>query len=188
MAIYTKKGDKGMTSLLGGSRISKSAARFEVLGGLDEANSIIGLLRSKLRKEKIKGLKTLDSELKTIQGNLLFIGSDIATPFSASPSFQKRIKRISPDLVKVLEKRIDEMEKQLPELKFFILPGGSEAASLCQLARAIVRRTERNAVRLNRNEKVNPNVLIYLNRLSDYLFVLSRDLNKLGKTKEEVWN
>lgn len=190
MAIYTKKGDKGTTSLLGGARVSKSIVRLEVLGCLDETNSIIGFLRSKLSKNTRNGkvYLQLDGELKEIQKNLLSIGSDIATPYSASSTFQKRIDRINDNLIKELEKSIDLMEKSLPSLKYFILPGGSELASVAQIIRSVVRRSERNTVRLEKGAKVNPNILAYLNRLSDYFFVLSRFLNKNEKVKEEIWN
>jgi cob(I)alamin adenosyltransferase len=193
MTIYTKKGDKGTTSLLGGARVSKSIVRLEVLGCLDEANSTIGLLRSKLNSigKKTKhdeSFSLLNIELKEIQKSLLSIGADIATPYSASSTFQKRIDRIGAEFAKEIEEKIDLMEKTLPSLKYFILPGGSELASIAQIARSVIRRAERNTVRLNKGAKVNPNILMYLNRLSDYFFVLSRYLNRLTKIEEEVWN
>ena len=191
MPIYTKKGDKGTTSLYGGRRVSKSIVRLEVIGCLDELNSLIGLLIAKLEQDtamkKNNELSALAEKLTRVQGELLQLGADIATPFSASSTFQKNIDRIGTEAITQLEKEIDKTEKELPKLKFFILPGGSEPAAIAQLARAVTRRAERNAVRLTKGAKLNPNVLKYLNRLSDWLFVMARYANSKTGQKEVKW-
>ena len=172
MSIYTKKGDKGSTSLYGGRRVSKSIVRLEVIGCIDELNSLLGLINSKLKDEQKTWTDksfTLTNRIERIQGELLQVGADIATPYSASTTFQKNIDR-------------------LPKLRYFIIPGGSETASIAQLARAMTRRAERNAVRLTKGAKLNPNVLKYLNRLSDWLFITARYINKNSGEKDKIWN
>lgn len=192
MKIYTKKGDKGNTSLFGGRKVSKSIVRLEVIGCLDELNSIIGMaiaeLSEKQKKTQEKAPENeVSAKLERIQGEILQVGSDIATPYSASTSFQKNIARIDHEPIARLEKEIDEMEANLPKLRYFILPGGSKASSIIQLARAVTRRAERNTVRLGKGAKVNPQVLTYLNRLSDWLFIYARYLNQAQKEPERIW-
>ncbi|KKQ35504.1 MAG: ATP:cob(I)alamin adenosyltransferase [candidate division WS6 bacterium GW2011_GWA2_37_6] len=191
MSIYTKKGDKGSTSLYGGRRVSKSIVRLEVIGCIDELNSLLGLINSKLKDEQKTWTDksfTLTNRIERIQGELLQVGADIATPYSASTTFQKNIDRLAPENIKNLENEIDEMDTQLPKLRYFIIPGGSETASIAQLARAMTRRAERNAVRLTKGAKLNPNVLKYLNRLSDWLFITARYINKNSGEKDKIWN
>jgi len=178
MKIYTKNGDNGKTSLFGGRRVSKSIVRLEVIGCIDELNALLGLINAKTKELP---------EIQRIQSELLQIGADIATPYSVRSSFQKSIQRLSSKEVQVLEKEIDKFEKELPKLTHFILPGGHEIASILQFARAVARRAERNAVRLEKGAKVNPNVLKYLNRLSDWLFVAARWINFKTKTEEIIW-
>ena len=165
MKIYTKTGDQGTTALLGGVRVPKSDIRIEAYGTVDELNSYIGLLRDQEVNIDKKDL------LKVIQDRLFTIGADLAT----APGKDK-VKK--PDLheadIELLETEMDKMEEQLPALTSFILPGGHQAVSFAHLARCVCRRAERIAVALNEHEPVAPLVLRYLNRLSDFIFVLGR--------------
>jgi cob(I)alamin adenosyltransferase len=178
MKIYTKTGDKGQTSLLGGTRVSKSHERINAYGTTDELNSYIGLLRDQPVNAKRK------EELKEIQDRLFTIGSSLA----ADPD---KSKMKIPDLldadVLFLEEKIDDMNTELPELKEFILPGGHESVSFCHIARCVCRRSERLVVTLSEKEFVTDLVVIYLNRLSDYLFVLSRMMAKELSAGEITW-
>jgi cob(I)alamin adenosyltransferase len=178
MKIYTKTGDKGQTSLLGGTRVSKSHDRINAYGTTDELNSYIGLLSDQavnLRRKEV---------LKEIQDRLFTIGSSLA----ADPD---KSKMKIPDLldadIKILENEIDKMNSELPELKEFILPGGHESVSFCHIARCVCRRAERLVVLLKEREFVADLVVIYLNRLSDYLFVLSRIMAKELNADEITW-
>jgi cob(I)alamin adenosyltransferase len=178
MKIYTKTGDKGQTSLLGGTRISKSNERINAYGTTDELNSYIGLLRDQEVNFKRKDI------LKEIQDRLFTIGSSLA----ADP---EKSKMKIPDLldadVLLLENEIDQMNSTLPELKEFVLPGGHESVSFCHIARCVCRRSERLVVLVSETEFVAGLVVIYLNRLSDYLFVLSRMMAKELKAEEIKW-
>lgn len=171
MAIYTKKGDFGETGVLF-SRISKDSLRIKAIGALDEANSVLGLT-STVAEDK----KTF-TRIKEIQGNLFRIGSILA---GSKLSF-------SPQKTKKLEKEIDKIEGTLPVLRNFILPGGAPLAACLHFARTTVRRAEREVVSLNNKEKLNPQILIYLNRLSDFLFMLARKVNFENNVQETVWN
>lgn len=178
MKIYTKTGDKGETSLFGGTRISKGEARIEAYGNVDELNSYIGWLRD----QQINQDKTV--ELTAIQNRLFTIGAMLA----ASPG-KKNLN--TPDLhptdVQALEAGIDLMEARLEPLKNFILPGGHPSVAFCHIARCVCRRTERSVIRLHSKEQVDDLVIQYLNRLSDYLFVLGRDMARLLKAEEILW-
>jgi len=178
--IYTKTGDKGQTSLWGGARVPKHHIRIEAYGTVDELNSYLGVVRDHLSDE------TLRLNLKTIQDRLFTLGSILATDPEKAGKIQ------TPDLfesdIQQLEQWIDEMEASLPTLKNFILPGGHAAVSFCHVARCVCRRAERLSVALNENEPINELVLQYLNRLSDYLFVLSRYIGQLFGVNEVVWN
>lgn len=178
MKIYTKTGDKGQTSLIGGTRVPKFHVRIESYGTVDELNSYIGLIMCQEIDEHHQQV------LKEIQDRLFTIGSSLA----ADP---ERSKMKIPDLVEgdilLLEKEMDEMNEVLPELKHFILPGGNTIVSYCHLARCVCRRAERLAVQLATESFVDSNITIYLNRLSDYLFVLARKLNADAKTVENIW-
>ncbi|MDJ1473408.1 cob(I)yrinic acid a,c-diamide adenosyltransferase [Cytophagaceae bacterium DM2B3-1] len=178
MKIYTKTGDKGYTSLLGGTRVLKSHDRIEAYGMVDELNSHIGLVRD----QKVNAIH-LDI-LKTIQDRLFTIGSSLA----ADP---EKNKMSIPDLfdtdVTLLETEIDKMNAQLPELRSFILPGGDQGVSFCHIARTVCRRTERQVIRLSEREYVEDLIIIYLNRLSDYLFVLSRYMSHALDKEEIKW-
>lgn len=178
MKIYTKTGDKGKTSLFGGKRLAKDHDRIEAYGTVDELNSQLGLIRDSIEQEAIRSL------IKTIQNRLFTIGSNLAS----DPDKEL----ITPDIfesdIEALEQAIDQMNTELPELKNFILPGGHPVVSYCHLARCICRRAERRVVTLAQQEKVEEIIIRYLNRLSDYLFVLSRKLGQNLGVEEVVWN
>jgi len=178
MKIYTKTGDKGQTSLLGGTRVLKSDDRIEAYGTVDELNSYIGLVRDQEINATRRNL------LKEIQDRLFTVGSSLA----ADPA---KNKTILPDLheidIKLLEDEIDRMNEQLPELRAFILPGGHESVSFCHLARTVCRRAERQVIRLGQHEPVEASVIQYLNRLSDYLFVLARKMAQELNAEEVKW-
>ena len=178
MKIYTKKGDKGETSLLGGKRVSKSNIRIESYGTVDELNSWLGLIRD----------QKIDSDTKKflihIQDRLFTIGSHLA-----SDPNKKGIKipDIKEENIIALEKEIDKMNESLPEMKSFVLPGGNEIVSYCHIARCVCRRAERCVVNLASEEKVEDIIIKYLNRLSDYLFVLSRKFSHDLNAEEIPW-
>jgi len=178
MKIYTKKGDKGETGLFGGARLSKAHMRIHSYGTVDELNSHIGLVRDHLEDEQLR------SELKGIQVTLFTIGSHLAT----DPSKKNlSLPEINSSAIEALETNIDKMQQELPELKSFILPGGHPTVSNCHIARCVCRRAERYAVALSESEEVNPVIIIYLNRLSDYLFVLARHIGCMNGVEEVKW-
>lgn len=182
MKIYTKTGDTGETSLYGGERLSKTSLRIQVCGTVDECNSTLGLARTHLTSLEDKELAaTLDN----IQNTLFNLGADLATKHGSS--YRENIQEITPENVRWLEHTIDNYSEQLPHLKKFILPGGHPAAAILQLARAITRRAEREAVTLSSKEKINKEVLVYLNRLSDTLFILARAINVKKSISEPIW-
>ncbi len=185
MKIYTKTGDKGKTSLFGGTRVSKYNLRIEAYGTVDELNSHIGLVKD----QKIDN-KTSTTLLK-IQNELFTIGSMLATPPEKetlkSGKDRLAIYKISLDEILFLEQEIDRMEKTLPAMTNFILPGGHQTVSFCHIARCVCRRAERLTVQLHQEEPINEYILSYLNRLSDYLFVLARKLTIDNGAKEIAW-
>ena len=178
MKIYTKTGDEGLTSLIGGTRVPKYDLRIESYGTVDELNSYIGLIRD----------HDIDTDqkdnLKEIQDRLFTIGAALA-------SDPEKSKMKIPDLhlsdITFLESQIDEMNLVLPELKHFILPGGSPVVSICHVSRCVCRRAERISVHLKEESFVDEKVIIYLNRLSDYLFVLARKLCHDSNISENQW-
>ena len=176
--IYTKTGDKGQTSLIGGTRIPKFDIRIEAYGTVDELNSNIGLVRDQnIDKHSI-------SILIEIQDRLFTIGSLLAS----DPKKNKMVlPQISDSDVELLEKEIDIMNEYLPEMKSFVLPGGHTTVSFCHIARCVCRRAERCVLRLNEEQPVNELIYKYLNRLSDYLFVLSRKFTQDLKATETPW-
>ena len=176
--VYTKTGDKGQTSLIGGTRLPKQHIRIEAYGTVDELNSWIGLLRDQaIDTNSIKILLEVQDRLFTI-GSLL----------AADPAKNKmKLPDIKEEDIVLLEKEIDAMEETLPEMKSFVLPGGHTIVSYCHLARCVCRRGERAVLRVAENEKVDELVYKYLNRLSDYLFVLSRKLAHDLKAPETPW-
>ena len=177
--IYTKTGDEGETSLYGGERLSKDNLRVKVYGLVDECNAAIGLARAHLENEE------LDNCLVTIQNTLLNLGADLATRHSSK--YRQKIKEIGEDDVRWLEHTIDHQNSKLPDLKAFILPGGHPAAAALHVARAVARHAERELVALSKQEEINKQTLIYLNRLSDNLFVLARAVNMHKGINETKW-
>lgn len=177
MKIYTKKGDQGNTSLFGGDRVPKSSARIEAYGTVDELNSWIGLVLSNSLSKKST------ETLPAIQDHLFVLGADLATP----PDAKTRIKRINESHIQYLEEQIDEMQEELPELKNFVLPGGARAGAHLHVARTVCRRAERAVVKCRTQEDISELAIIYLNRLSDFLFVAARFENKHAGTKETTW-
>ncbi|WP_276088171.1 cob(I)yrinic acid a,c-diamide adenosyltransferase [Pedobacter sp. JY14-1] len=178
MKIYTRTGDKGQTSLIGGTRVPKYHHRIECYGTIDELNSYIGLLRCQEMDTRLKAV------LAEIQDRLFTIGSLLAADPGKSTMV---LPGLIPGDVELLENEIDRMEAGLPSLKHFILPGGNTASSFCHIARCICRRAERLIVQLAENSDVDEKMTVYLNRLSDYLFVLARKLSSDGDTDEIVW-
>ena len=178
MKIYTKTGDKGQTSLIGGTRVPKHHIRIESYGTVDELNSWIGLIND---QDIAPESKTILSE---IQDRLFTIGSSLA-------SDPEKSKMKIPDLhesdIELLEKQIDSMNEVLPEMRFFILPGGHTSISYCHLARCVCRRAERNVIHLHETEYVNEMVIVYLNRVSDYLCVLARVIAHQLNVNEIAW-
>lgn len=179
MKIYTRTGDNGSTGLFGGPRVAKDEDRIEAYGSVDELNAAIGLVRSALT------LSDVDQQLASIQNDLFAVGAELATP---DPDAH-HVRMISATSVGRLENWIDELEQELPPLKQFILPGGTPAASQLHLARAICRRAERRVVTLVRRHEVSisEELLSYLNRLSDLLFVQARVANARAQTAENPW-
>jgi len=177
MKIYTKTGDRGTTSLFGGKRVAKSDLRIDAYGNVDELNSMLGTIITESLDVEIKKLLT------RIQSELMVLGSDLATPVDVNII----IPRVTGVFVLRLEREIDAWERKLPELKNFILPGGSSVSSKVHWARAIARRSERVIARLAEEEKVNVHALKYINRLSDWLFVLARYINLSDGGTETIW-
>jgi cob(I)alamin adenosyltransferase len=178
MKIYTKTGDKGYTSLIGGTRVPKHHLRIESYGTVDELNSYIGLIRDQDISDYDKDV------LKQIQDRLFTIGSSLA----ADPEKSRMvIPDLHPEDIELLEKEMDRMNETLPELRHFILPGGSNAISYCHIARCVCRRAERLSVHLAEESTVDEKVNIYLNRLSDYLFTLARMIGHQNKVPENQW-
>ena len=178
MKIYTKTGDKGLTSLIGGTRVPKYHFRIEAYGTVDELNSYIGLIRDQDISKVHKNI------LKDIQDRLFTIGSLLASDPEKS---KMKLPQIKQGDIDVLEQEMDRMNESLPELKNFILPGGHTIVSYCHIARCICRRAERLSVHVSESSPVDQYSLIYLNRLSDYLFMLARSLAKDLGAEEYLW-
>jgi cob(I)alamin adenosyltransferase len=178
MKIYTKTGDNGTTGLLGGTRVSKANLRIDAYGTVDELNSYLGLLRDQtVNKHRV-------DELINIQNILFIIGSYLASDPDKS---KVKIPELNPIEVEALEKRMDEMNEKLPEMRNFVLPGGHESVSYCHITRCVCRRAERLVTGLSEVSQTNELVLKYLNRLSDYLFVLSRMMTQELNATEIPW-
>lgn len=197
MSIVTRTGDRGETGLFGSGRTSKASARLQAVGTVDELNAILGMLQADHPLPE-----TLHVKIRRMQNILFVVGADLATPISSmgsgssDPRPQARIpaptdkssyksKRITENHVATIERWIEEMEETLPALQSFILPGGSSAGALLHLARTVCRRAERWVVALKEQEPINPQVLIFLNRLGDYLFLAARIMNRLKGIDEE---
>jgi len=182
MKIYTRKGDGGDTGLIGGKRVSKADQRIVAYGAVDELNSIIGLAISFLRQEK--PFSDLVDILMKVQNDLFVVGSDLA-----DPSFPEvgMTPRVDEKMASTLESIIDAFESELAPITFFILPGGSVESSLLHQARCVVRRAESAVVLLSKDQPVNPAIVMYLNRLSDMLFVAARVANKMRDVSDVAW-
>jgi cob(I)alamin adenosyltransferase len=178
MKIYTKKGDSGNTGLIGGTRVPKSSLRIEAYGTIDELNSWIGVMRD----------QAIDAQYVTqlieIQDRLFTIGSSLASDPEKS---NMKIPDLLESDIEQLEKWMDEMDSQLPEMRFFVLPGGNQSVSFCHVARCVCRRAERIIVDLHSHEFVAEIVMKYVNRLSDYIFVLSRKISQDLTVEEQPW-
>ncbi len=179
MKIYTKTGDTGLTSLISGRRVSKADIRIDSYGTVDELNSWVGLVRDQPVNESRREL------LKEIQDRLFTVGATLAS----DPD--KTSRKAMPDIVEgditLLEQAMDAMDAELPELRAFVLPGGHQSVSFAHLARTVCRRAERLVIGLNEHSPVDPLVIQYLNRLSDYLFMLSRKMTQELGSEEVAW-
>ena len=178
MKIYTKKGDQGETSLIGGMRVPKHDLRIESYGTVDELNSYLGVLRDQHIDEAYK------KQLIEIQQILFTIGSHLAVGKEGS---SMKLPELKMSHIETLERQIDAMDEVLPTMRFFVLPGGHQSVSFCHVARCVCRRAERLVVHLSSEEQVDALILQYLNRLSDYLFTLSRKIAFDLKVEEQPW-
>jgi cob(I)alamin adenosyltransferase len=176
--IYTKTGDAGQTSLFGGRRLHKHHLRIESYGTVDELNAYVGLLRDNVENEEVRAI------LKLIQDRLFTIGANLAS----DPEQDLPAPDLKNEDIQLLENEMDRMDESLPALKNFILPGGHTTVSFCHIARTVCRRAERLIVALAQEEPVAEVVLKYMNRLSDYLFILARKLSQDLGVEEIVWN
>lgn len=181
LKIYTKTGDTGDTGLFGGGRVAKDHPRVEAYGDVDELNAVIGMARS------IEVMPRIDEVLAPVQRDLFALGALLATPDPEKMKEQLTKARISDARVKQLEQAIDDGEAELERLTAFILPGGSAKASALHVARTVCRRAERAVITLGRDSELPPIVVVYLNRLSDLLFVLARVANKRVGAGEVTW-
>ena len=176
MKIYTKTGDDGTTGLIGNKRVKKSNPRIATYGVVDELNAALGIILSSKLGTDIHDLLT------KIQNDLFVVGADLA-----NPNLNNISNRVTSEMVHFIEKEIDRLEEKLPPITFFILPGGDLVASQVHLARAICRRAEINVVNLSEVDKINTECLVYMNRLSDLLFVVARTINKRKKISDVAW-
>lgn len=180
MKIYTGRGDYGNTNLIGGKTVSKDDLRLEAYGSLDELNSLTGWLIALCRKEK--DLLTLADELSLLQHYIYDAGTDLADPNG------KVEERLTENSIKWLEERIDYYSSLTRPIEKFILPGGHEAAAVTQYTRTVTRRAEREIVRLMREEEISKNAFIFINRLSDYFFIVGRYINEVMKVEEPLYD
>ncbi len=180
MKIYTRKGDKGETGLIGGTRVLKSTLRVEAYGEVDELNAVLGWIRARLTDETIR------AELLQVQRDLFAVGAQLADP---SGHVEEKAEKtgISEGRVRDLEGIIDRYDTVLSPLRAFILPGGSEGGALLHLARTVCRRAERRMVALSRDVPLSPILITYINRLSDLLFTLARAVNREAGIEEIPW-
>lgn len=189
MKIYTKTGDDGTTGLFNGQRVEKFNDRVEAYGTIDELNSIIGIaisfLKSSNQAQNSNHKSELLSNLSTISNLLFNLGSDLATPLNPKPKFE--VPRITNEQVELIENWIDKYDESLEKLSYFILPGGSNSSSFLHQARTVCRRAERQIVKLSKEEELNPNSIIFVNRLSDYLFTAARFANFYENLADVRW-
>jgi len=181
LKIYTRTGDKGDTGLIDGSRLSKSHLRIIAYGEVDEANSHVGLIISKIEIDSI--FDDVRKILLGIQQDLFVLGAELANPNSGKDN--KMLVRN--EMISTIEKHIDYFESELEPISYFVLPGGSVESSLFHICRTVVRRAERSAVALAREQRINQEIVTYLNRLSDLFFVLARVTNKRKKRNDIPW-
>jgi len=183
--IYTKTGDKGMTSLVGGQRVSKTDLRLEAYGTVDELNCQLGLLLTEVSDASDHAL------LNEVQNHLFVVGGYLATDQSTTQLRAQSV--VTPAMIESLEKAVDEIDSSLPKLRAFVLPGGTRGASMAHVCRTVCRRAERRILALNNQLKerdeaeLDANVLSYMNRLSDFLFVLARKMNIIEGQDEIIW-
>lgn len=190
MKIYTKTGDNGETGLIGGKRVSKTSSRIIAYGLVDELNSHIGLVISLLSLRDKDLFGDIVNLLISVQNELFVIGCDLADPRNPSerPSdSQKKTPRVEKNMILQLENTIDKFETKLTPITYFILPGGSAESSSIHISRSVARRAEIAAITLSRNEIINPNIIVYLNRLSDLLFVCARLVNHCLGVEDVAW-
>ncbi|MGB6672139.1 MAG: cob(I)yrinic acid a,c-diamide adenosyltransferase [Candidatus Nitrosopolaris sp.] len=188
MKIYTKTGDKGETGLIGGKRISKGDPRIVAYGSVDELNSNIGIAISSMTVKDRHLFLDLINIMTRIQSELFIVGSDLADPrYPDGNQNQYQTPRTEENMASALEDAIDKFETELEPITFFILPGGSIEASLLHISRTIARRAESAAALLSKDQIINPIVVVYLNRLSDFLFVAARLINKRLGIKDVAW-
>lgn len=181
MKIYTKNGDRGKTSLIGGKKVSKHDLQVEAYGSIDELNSFIGLLKDYSKNDEVNQV------LFKVQLKLFTIGSILAQENTSTNSVILEKLNISAKDTNFIELQIDKLEKKLPKLSKFIIPGGHKLVSYCHVSRSICRRAERKITKLSDSVKLDSNILPYINRLSDFLFVLSRYFSKELDIKESYW-
>lgn len=185
MKIYTKTGDTGTTTLFGGTRVKKDNLRIESYGTVDELNAYIGLIKDQDISDVVR------NSLLKIQNQLFTLGAMLATPPEKerlqNGKERLTIPKIDANSILFLENKIDKMEEELPKMAHFILPGGHQTVSFCHVARCVCRRAERLSVALNKQEIINNDIIKYLNRLSDYLFMLARKLSKDLSVTETKW-
>ncbi len=180
--IYTRTGDGGETGLFGGQRVPKDDLRVGAYGTIDELNAVLGVARAAGPGSEI------DAVLERLQHHLFDLGAELATPPTASSASVAHAPRVIPAWVEALERDIDRFEDSLPPLRQFILPGGTPAAAMLHLARTVARRAEREIVALSAREPLNPELLKFVNRLSDLLFVLARAANHTGGRPDTPWH
>ena len=179
MKIYTKTGDKGSTSLIGGIRVSKDCDRLNAYGTVDELNSFLGLLRAKTSDDELKAL------ILEIQNTLFAVGAHLATEKKQTPLGD--YAKISEEKIDFLEQKIDIFQNALPPLTNFVVYGEDELSAICHCCRAIARRAEREIITVNQANDIDEQVIRYMNRLSDFLFVLARIYVKMSKCDENLW-
>lgn len=185
MKIYTRTGDRGETGLFGGGRVAKDHARVEAYGDVDELNSVLGLAAGRLLAA---GEEELARGVRELQADLLTVGANLATPRPEDGGRENaHVPALPAGRVGELERWIDAAERELEPLRSFILPGGTEAASFLHLARTVCRRAERRAVALAREAHLDPELVVYLNRLSDLLFTLARLANRRAEVEDVPW-